>query len=415
MVVPDSLRPTLLKILHAGHAGVQAMVARASQTVYWPNYIEDIERTRATCTSCAVNAPSNPAQVPMDLPDLPQYPFQVICTDFMDWNGHSYMVIVDKYSNWLSIFKLGKDNSKNVIQVLRQYFSVFGVAECVCSDGAAVYCSQEMKQFFNTWKIVHRVSSAYHPTSNKRAEVAVKSAKRLIRENVGPASTLNTNQVVQALLSHRNCPDPATGVSPAQIVFGREIRDIIPRSSYKPRKAWSEMAEARESSFLKRHYAKSEIARPQRKLKELCIGDNVHIQDQQGTTPHKWSKSGVIVDSLPFNSYLVKVDGSSRLTKRNRQFLRKFVPFQTSSNASSSINDANTPSDLPTVSNCSIPQLNRHVYHHLMDAPITLAVALMTSSPYALSTLMLQDFDLPLGGIQDSSSAEVTNVGGSSC
>ena len=32
------------------------------------------------------------------------------------------------------------------------------------------------------------------------------------------------------------------------------------------------------------------------------------------------------MDILGFDSYLVKVDGSGRLTKRNRRFLRKFVP-----------------------------------------------------------------------------------------
>ena len=41
----------------------------------------------------------------------------------------------------------------------------------------------------------------------------------------------------------------------------------------------------------------------------------------------RWNKSGIILEVQPHDSYLVKVDGSNKVTKRNRQFLRKFEPF----------------------------------------------------------------------------------------
>ena len=383
VVVPLKLRADVLKYLHAGHQGVQAMLARASQTIYWPSYREDVMRTRAQCVACTTFAPSNPPPLPSDCPNLPLYPFQEICTDFMEWNSKTYMVIVDRYSNWLSVFQLPKDDSKNVIKVLRQYFSVFGVAESICSDGASVYTSREMQLFCKTWGIQQKISSAYHPTSNRRAEIAVKSAKRLIRNNIGPAGSLNTNKFAQALLCLRNTPDPITKVSPAQIVFGREVRDIIPRSSYRPAQAWVDMAAARENSFLARHYAQSEKPRPQRKLEELRPGDQVYIQDQNGTTPRKWSKSGKVLESLPFNSYLIKLDGSNHLTKRNRQFIRKFSPFL-------------TPSKNMTESKDSDEVPNK-IHHHLNDAPLASAVATMMLDPQAPFTLLLGASHSPEG------------------
>ena len=36
----------------------------------------------------------------------------------------------------------------------------------------------------------------------------------------------------------------------------------------------------------------------------------------------------MIIEVKPFNQYLVKVDGSGRITLRNRKKLRKFTPFQ---------------------------------------------------------------------------------------
>merc|ERR1711942_419546 len=60
-------------------------------------------------------------------------------------------------------------------------------------------------------------------------------------------------------------------------------------------------------------------------LPDLKVGDTVLIQNQRGVDPKRWCKSGKIVEKLDFNQYLVKVDGSGRLTRRNRRFLRKII------------------------------------------------------------------------------------------
>lgn len=63
-----------------------------------------------------------------------------------------------------------------------------------------------------------------------------------------------------------------------------------------------------------------------RRLPPLTVGDTVHIQNQIGLYPRKWDKSGVVVEVRQFDQYLVRVDGSGRLTLRNRKFLRKYRP-----------------------------------------------------------------------------------------
>ena len=63
-----------------------------------------------------------------------------------------------------------------------------------------------------------------------------------------------------------------------------------------------------------------------RYLLPLAVGDQVFIQNQRGPNGNKWDKSGTVVGIRPFDQYVLKVDGSGRLTLRNRKFLRKFVP-----------------------------------------------------------------------------------------
>ena len=133
---------------------------------------------------------------------------------------HNYVALVDRYSNWLSIFQLAKDDSAELIKVLRGYLSIFGIPVTITTDGASVFTSKLMEDFCNRWGIIHRVATAYHPRANKRAEVGVKSAKRLIRGNLTQTGSLDTDKLARALLARRNTPCPITGLSPAQIVYG---------------------------------------------------------------------------------------------------------------------------------------------------------------------------------------------------
>ena len=120
-------------------------------------------------------------------------------------------------------------------------------------------------------------------------ELGVKSAKRIIRDNVDINGSLNTNNFYQALLAQRNCPDPESNVSPAQVVCGHAVRDIIPATDYAPREEWSQLATRQEECFLRRHFRKCEPLESQaRNLTELLPGDLVCIQDQAGPTPKKW-------------------------------------------------------------------------------------------------------------------------------
>ena len=51
------------------------------------------------------------------------------------------------------------------------------------------------------------------------------------------------------------------------------------------------------------------------------------VQNQKGNDPLRWDKSGTVVESLGDQQYNIKMDGSGRLSLRNRQFLRRIEPF----------------------------------------------------------------------------------------
>lgn len=77
-----------------------------------------------------------------------------------------------------------------------------------------------------------RISSAYNAQSNGRAEVAVKSAKRLLQSNTGPSGSLDTDRFLHAMMQFRNTPDQDCDLLPVQIVFGKPIRNAFAFASH---------------------------------------------------------------------------------------------------------------------------------------------------------------------------------------
>ena len=49
------------------------------------------------------------------------------------------------------------------------------------------------------------------------------------------------------------------------------------------------------------------------------------VQNQKGRFPKKWDKTGVVVENLDHDKVLVRMDGSRRLTTRNRRFVKKII------------------------------------------------------------------------------------------
>ena len=197
--IPLSLRQKVLEHLHAAHQGVSSMQVRAQSIVYWPEMTVDIHDVRSKCGECNRHAPSQ-AHLPSEPAIPPSTPFEQIFSDFFEFGGHHYLVI----SGWPEIYSTPSGSTwsgaRGLIACIRSFMATFGAPEELSSDGGPEFTASLTKDFFKRWGIKHRVSSAYHPQSNGRAEVAVKSAKRLLRSNINENCSLDNDKFLRVIL-----------------------------------------------------------------------------------------------------------------------------------------------------------------------------------------------------------------------
>ena len=185
------MQQEVLSALHAAHQGVTAMNARAETSVFWPGITNQIIGARAKCEDCNRMVPSQPS-APPTTPIDPTYPFQCICSDYFKYMGSSYLIIVDRYSNWI-IVQEASDGAKGFLKNLRYprwagkwwWSGVQGRRNCQISECMGVR---------------HRKSSVAFPISNCRAEVGVKTCKRMIRGNTGPNGEIDVDKFQRAML-----------------------------------------------------------------------------------------------------------------------------------------------------------------------------------------------------------------------
>jgi len=105
-------------------------------------------------------------------------PWSFVSADIFDWNGLSYLILVDSFSGWFEMSTLSDLSSKTAITKMKQHFAVHGIPSKLLTDNAPQFASREFKSFANEWSFEHVTSSPYFPQSNGFAENAIKQAKK---------------------------------------------------------------------------------------------------------------------------------------------------------------------------------------------------------------------------------------------
>jgi hypothetical protein len=310
VVVPHRARADVLRRLHLSHSGVTKTRELARQLYFWHGMSTDIKQMIEACAVCVRALPSQVSE-PFVSADFPTAAMLAVGVDLCEYAGNTWLVMVDRFSGFPFAVKLRRTCTSHVTAKMLAWFRDWGFPQRVRSDGGPQFRA-EFKEFCAQWGIVHEVSSPYNPASNGLAEAAVKNVKRLVAKCGATGQNFD-----EALFAFRNTPR-ADGVSPAQMMFGRRQRGLLPvtETSLREHVKLEEAAAIRESGIsgaAVRHDVRA------RELSKLKCGQRVVVQDPK---TGKWDAFAVILGPhVSGHSYDIEFyDG--RVSSRNRRLLR---------------------------------------------------------------------------------------------
>ena len=312
IVVPPTLRQDVLNTIHSAHFGIEKCKERARDTVFWPGLSSNLDKLISKCQICNEMQNSN-SKEPLQCHEIPNRPWQKLGTDLFHVNGRNFLLTVDYYSRFFEVDELKSTTSTAVIQRLSVHFARHGIPEIVISDNATQYTSTVFKEFSQKWDFKHITISPRHSQSNGLAEKYVQIVKNLMEK-----AKRGKRNLLQCILEYRATPVDNLA-SPAQLLYGRQVRSIVPTSSTKlnPRIIpQTEVLQRRNNrqQQQKFYYDKHAVTLPV--LKE---GEKVFMQ--KGI--RDWVPATIIKVGQN-RSYLLKTDNTDGGSYwRNRRFIKK--------------------------------------------------------------------------------------------
>lgn len=309
LLIPAALRADMKKRLHAAHLGYESMMRRARSTIFWPCMTKEVEQLANSCEACQELKPLNQRE------SLHQHneghtPWGKIGCDLFQVKNRHYLVTIDYYSNFIETDYLSTTTASAVIGILKKQFARFGIPCQLISDGGCQFSAQEFAQFAEKWKIDHKIVAPMHQQSNGKAEAAVKIVKNVIVKSMKDGTDPNI-----ALLEQRNTPRQDTGVSPAQMMFGRQTRSILPAVTTRS-KTQNNIIQCKRDA--RRDTVKKWYNKRSKDLPPVPEGTNIYLQHRE----NKAWVPGKVLQRLGDRDYKVQTYADKAVYRRNRVHIR---------------------------------------------------------------------------------------------
>ena len=235
VVVPEQYRPNVLEIAHditmAGHLEVEKTKQRILTQFYWPGIFQDVSNY---CKSCATCQKIDKTKVNMRAPLIPlpiiDVPFKRIGMDILgpmtrSRKGKRYLLTICDYATrYPEAVPLSNIRTDTVAEALINVFSRVGIPEEIIHDQGSNFMSETMKSICEKLNITQVISAIHHHQTGGKTERKHRTLNNMLRSLTETEMKSWDEYIPHFLFAYREVPHNATGFSPFELLYGREVR-----------------------------------------------------------------------------------------------------------------------------------------------------------------------------------------------
>ena len=307
LVIPASLRASIMSSVHYGHPGRDTMLRYISD-IWWPKIHREVINTAKCCEQCSLAGKNvKPLKRQNQFGEIPKSvePNEEIAWDFAGpfqnaEHGKKYMLVaIENYSAWPDAPFLHKPSTKNVIEFLKNYIAQYGIPKQIRTDPGTAFTSEKFKAFCNQFQIKHITCPVRDHRGNGKIERLIRTINERLRTNKNSLKREKSglSEILYALRTGRK----ADGKSPFEKLYGRQpntvksnvveriknVSETEPKVTFSP----SDFEEEIDSTILVRERTKGSKLEGQYKRK----AGKVTKETEHTTFPPKKSKKEVIL------------------------------------------------------------------------------------------------------------------------
>ena len=221
-----------MKVIHEeiGHFGVHKTFDALQKNFYWPGFYRSVEAYCRGCETCAKNKVVPRPRSPLHpIPVIPK-PFHMVGVDLIgplktSKQGNRYILsVIDYYTKYAEAEALPNQEASTVVRALEHIFSRHGMPSILLTDQGATFESYLFSSMCKLFGIDKVRTTPYHPATNGLCERFNGILKLLLRMKVNSSLDDWDEQLPSALLAYRISKQESTGVSPFELMYGREAR-----------------------------------------------------------------------------------------------------------------------------------------------------------------------------------------------
>lgn len=234
IVVPKSMRETLMKETHSGpfggHFAARGLYNTLSRLYWWDGMFGDVVRWCRSCLTCAAYQGCGQRAKPALQPIPVGAPFDRVGVDILEMprtvNGNRYVVVFMEYlTKWVEAYAVADQTSETIAQLLVDHVVCrHGVPGQLLSDRGPNLLSNLLLDVCDLLGMKKINTTAYHPQTDGLVERMNKTLRSMLAKHAqtfGPDWDVHLQQV---LFAYRVKPQESTKESPFYLLYGRDAR-----------------------------------------------------------------------------------------------------------------------------------------------------------------------------------------------